>query len=160
MTLLLWLLVALLILIGIAGVLFPALPGTPLVFIGLVLAAYIDDFTRVDWWPTLTLLGLLTVLSLVADVLATALGAKRVGASGKALWGAALGSVVGIFFGIPGLVLGPFIGAAIGQYMSHGNLLHAGKVGLGTWLGILIGVALKVALIFAMLGVFVTAYYL
>jgi uncharacterized protein len=96
MTILLWLLVALLILVGIAGVLFPALPGTPLVFIGLVLAAYIDDFTRVDWWPTLTVLGLLTALSLVADVLATALGAKRVGASGKALWGAALGSVVGI----------------------------------------------------------------
>ena len=102
----------------------------------------------------------ISVSGVISSANNTALGAKRVGASGKALWGAALGSVVGIFFGIPGLVLGPFIGAAIGQYMSHGNLLHAGKVGLGTWLGILIGVALKVALIFAMLGVFVTAYYL
>ena len=160
MTILLWLLVVILILVGVAGVLFPALPGTPLVFIGLVLAAWIDDFTRVGWWPTLTVLGILTAMSLIADVLATALGAKRVGASGKALWGAALGSLVGIFFGIPGLILGPFIGAAIGQFISHGDLLHAGKVGLGTWLGILIGVALKVALIFAMLGVFVTAWYL
>lgn len=158
-TLLLWLLVVALVLVGIAGVLVPALPGPPFVFVGLVLAAWIDDFQRVSTFPTLTVLGALTLLTVVVDVLATLLGAKRVGASGKALWGATLGTVVGLFFGIPGLLFGPFIGAAIGQYLSHGDLLHAGRVGLGTWLGILLGAAMKVALVFTMLGVFVTAYF-
>ncbi len=159
-TILLWLLVAALVLVGIAGVIFPALPGPPFVFVGLVLAAWIDDFQRVSTFPTLTIIGVLTALTVIVDILATALGAKRVGASGKALWGAALGTVVGVFFGLPGLVFGPFVGAAVGQFMSHGDLLHAGRVGLGTWLGILIGAALKVALVFTMIGVFVTAYYL
>lgn len=156
---LLWLLVVVLVVIGIAGVILPALPGPAFVFVGLVLAAWIDDFTRVSIAPTLVVIGVLTALTVVVDVLATALGARRVGASGKALWGAALGTVVGIFFGIVGLVFGPFIGAAVGQFMSHGDMLHAGRVGLGTWLGILIGAAMKVALVFTMLGVFVTAYY-
>lgn len=156
---LLWLLVVVLVVIGIAGVILPALPGPAFVFVGLVLAAWIDDFTRVSIAPTLVVIGVLTALTVVVDVLATALGARRVGASGKALWGAALGTVVGIFFGIVGLVFGPFIGAAVGQFMSHGDVLHAGRVGLGTWLGILIGAAMKVALVFTMLGVFITAYY-
>lgn len=156
---LLWLLVVVLVLAGIAGVIFPALPGPPLVFVGLVLAAWIDDFARVSVFPALTILGVLTLLTIVVDVLATALGARRVGASGKALWGAAIGTVAGAFFGLVGLLFGPFIGAAIGQFMSHGDLLHAGRVGLGTWLGILIGAALKVALVFTMIGVFATAYY-
>ncbi len=158
-SILLWLLVVALVVVGIAGVIFPALPGPPFVFLGLVLAAYIDDFQRVSVFPTLVLIGVLTALTVVVDVLATALGAKRVGASGKALWGAALGTLLGVFFGLPGLLLGPFIGAAAGQFMSHGDLLHAGRVGLGTWLGILIGAVLKVALVFTMIGVFVTAYY-
>ena len=160
MTLLLWIAAAILVLVGIAGVIFPGLPGAPLVFLGLLLAAYIDDFTLVDGWPTLTVLGILTVLSLGVDVLATTLGAKRVGASGKALWGAALGSILGIFFGFFGLIFGPFIGAAAGQYMSQRDILQAGRVGIGTWIGILIGVAMKIALIFAMLGVFITAYFI
>lgn len=156
---LLWLLVAVLVLVGIAGVIFPALPGPPFVFAGLVLAAWIDRFERVSVFPTLTIIGMLTALTVVVDVLATALGAKRVGASGKALWGAAIGTAVGFFFGLPGLVFGPFLGAAAGQFLSHGDLLHAGRVGVGTWLGILIGAALKVALVFTMIAVFVTAYF-
>ncbi len=156
---LLWLLVVVLVVAGIAGVIFPALPGPPFVFVGLVLAAWIDGFQRVGLFPTLTLIGVLTALTVIVDILATALGAKRVGASGKALWGAALGTVAGLFFGLPGLVLGPFVGAAAGQFMSHGDLLHAGRVGLGTWLGILVGAALKVALVCTMIGVFVTAWY-
>lgn len=156
---LLWIAVVVLVLVGIAGVVFPALPGTPFVFLGLLLAAYIDQFTRVGW-PTLTLLGVLTALSVVVDFAATAVGAKRVGASAKALWGAALGTVVGIFFGIPGLILGPFIGAAVGEYASRPDFIQAGKVGVATWVGILLGVAMKIALIFTMLGVFLTAYFI
>lgn len=154
---LLWVLVVLLVLVGIAGVVFPALPGTPLVFIGLLLAAYIDDFTRVGW-VTIAFLGILTLISFAVDLLATMAGAKRVGASGRAIWGSALGAVVGVFFGIPGLVLGPFIGAVAGEYSTRRNLAQAGRVGVGTWLGLLLGVALKIALIFTMLGIFATFY--
>lgn len=160
MTVLLWIVVVILVVVGIAGVIFPVLPGAPLVFLGLLLAAYIDNFTRVDWSPTLTVLAILTVLSLGVDIIATALGAQRVGASRKALWGATLGAIIGIFFGIFGLIFGPFIGAMAGQYMSQRDLLQAGRVGMGTWLGILIGAAIKIALIFAMLGIFITAYLL
>lgn len=159
MEILLWIAVVVLVLVGIAGVIFPALPGTPFVFLGLLLAAYIENFSRVGW-PTLTILGVLTLLATGVDFFATALGAKRVGASSRAMWGAALGAIVGIFFGIPGLILGPFVGAAIGEYITRRDLLQAGKVGVGTWVGILLGVAMKIALIFTMLGVFVTAYFI
>ncbi len=160
MTFLLWLAVAVLIVIGIAGLLVPGLPGTPLVFAGLVLAAWIDGFTSVGWWPTLVVLGLLTALSLVVDVVAAALGAQRVGASGKALWGATLGGVVGVFFGLAGLVVGPFVGAALGQFAASRDLLHAGRVGVGTLFGLFIGAVLKIAVTVTMIGVFVAAWFI
>jgi uncharacterized protein YqgC (DUF456 family) len=159
-TFLLWLAVAVLIVIGIAGLLVPGLPGTPLVFAGLVLAAWIDGFTSVGWWPTLVVLGLLTALSLVVDVVAAALGAQRVGASGKALWGATLGGVVGVFFGLAGLVVGPFVGAALGQFAASRDLLHAGRVGVGTLFGLFIGAVLKIAVTVTMIGVFVAAWFI
>ena len=156
---LLWIAVVALVLVGIAGVVFPALPGTPFVFLGLLLAAYIENFARVGW-PTLIILGVLTLLATGVDFFASAVGAKRVGASPRAIWGAAIGAIVGIFFGIPGLILGPLIGAAAGEYITRKDLLQAGKVGVGTLIGILIGVAMKIALIFTMLGVFLTAYFI
>ena len=156
---LLWIAVVALVLVGIAGVVFPALPGTPFVFLGLLLAAYIENFAKVGW-PTLIILGVLTLLATGVDFFASAVGAKRVGASPRAIWGAAIGAIVGIAFGIPGLILGPLIGAAVGEYITRKDLLQAGKVGVGTLIGILIGVAMKIALIFTMLGVFLTAYFI
>jgi hypothetical protein len=135
----------------------PALPGVPLVFAGLLLAAWAEGFQKVGWFP-LTILALLTLVSLAVDFLATSLGAKRVGASWKAMAGAALGTLVGIFLGLPGLILGPFVGAVIGEYIALKDWRQAGKVGLGTWLGLLLGTAAKLALAFTMLGIFVTAY--
>ncbi|MBA2689866.1 MAG: DUF456 domain-containing protein [Burkholderiales bacterium] len=159
MEILLWIAVVVLVLVGLAGVVLPALPGTPFVFIGLLLAAYIDDFTRVGW-PTLTILGVLTAMAIGVDFFATALGAKRVGATSKAMWGATLGTIVGIPFGFVGLIVGPFIGAVVGELIARRDLIQASKVGVGTWIGILLGVAMKIALIFTMLGVFITAYFI
>jgi uncharacterized protein YqgC (DUF456 family) len=154
---LLLLLGAILVVVGLAGILLPALPGTPLVFVGLLLAAWAEGFEKVGWFP-LTLLGILTVASLAVDFLATSFGAKKVGATWKGMAGAAVGTVVGLFFGIPGLLLGPFVGAVLGEYISQRDWNRAGKVGLGTWLGLIFGTAAKIALAFAMLGIFVTAY--
>lgn len=156
---LLWVLAIALVLVGIAGTILPALPGAPLVFAGLLLAAWIDGFQKVGWFP-LVILGLLTVLTFVVDLLATGLGAKRVGASWLAVFGAAVGTVVGLFFSLPGLILGPFIGAVAGEYLARRNKDQAVKVGFGTWVGLLIGTAGKMAVIFIMVAVFVTAYLL
>lgn len=146
-----------LILVGLAGVILPALPGLPLVFVGMWVAAWADDFQRIGW-VSLTVLGLLTALSLAVDFFATLVGAKRVGASGKALLGAAVGTVAGMFFGFVGLFVGPFAGALLGEYWHSREMGQATKVGLGTWLGIVLGVVLKLGLAFAMLGIFVLAW--
>jgi uncharacterized protein YqgC (DUF456 family) len=157
MTAFLWVLVVVLVILGIAGTVLPALPGVPLVFAGLLLAAWIDGFAKVGW-VTLVILGLLTVLSFVVDLAATALGAKRVGATKLAVAGAFAGTVAGLFLGLPGLILGPFVGAAAGEMISNRDLGHAGKVGLGTWIGMVFGTAAKLALAFSMLGIFVAAW--
>lgn len=147
-----------LILVGLAGVILPALPGLPLVFVGMLVAAWADDFERIGW-ISLTILGLLTALSLAVDFFATVVGAKRVGASGKALLGAAVGTVAGMFFGFVGLFIGPFVGALLGEYWHSREVGQATKVGLGTWLGIALGVVLKLGVAFAMLGYFVLAWF-
>ncbi len=155
----LWIVVFLLVGVGLAGTVLPMLPGVPMIFIGLWLAAWIDGYERVGGF-TLGLLGVLTLLSVVIDFVASALGAKRVGASSRAIWGAAIGSIVGIFFGLPGLLLGPFAGAVIGELTVQGDSGKAAKVGIATWLGLLFGTLAKIALSFAMIGVFVLFYFL
>lgn len=147
-----------LILVGIAGVVLPALPGLPLVFAGMLLAAWAGDFEKIGW-VTLVVLGLLTALSFAADIFSTAVGAQRVGASGKALWGTVIGTFAGLFFMPIGLFAGPFVGALVGELWHGRELGQAAKVGLGTWLGIVLGVVLKLGLTFAMLGLFVFAWF-
>lgn len=154
----LYLLAVLSVLIGIAGILLPALPGLPLVFAGLLLAAWADGFAHVGW-PTLLVLGVLTVLSLVADLLATVVGARRVGASRKALWGTFVGSLAGMFFMPLGLLLGPLAGALVGEYWHGRELGRSTRVGLATWMGLLLGLALKLALLVTMLGLFAFSWF-
>jgi uncharacterized protein YqgC (DUF456 family) len=154
-----WLAAVLLVVVGIAGTVLPALPGIPVVFAGLVVGAWADDFERVGW-ITLGLLGVLTLLSLVIDFATTAMGAKRVGATRMAIVGAALGTLVGLFLGIPGLILGPFAGAVVGEMLSHGEWRRATSAGFGTWVGLLFGTLAKIALAFAMLGIFVFAFFI
>ena len=152
-----WVLAALMVVAGLAGAVLPALPGVTLVYGGLVVAAWADDFQRVGW-ITLTFLGVLTVASFAIDFAATAMGAKRVGATKYAIIGAALGTLGGLFLGIPGLILGPFVGAVIGEMLSHGEWRKATQAGLATWMGLLFGTLAKLALVFTMLGIFLFAY--
>jgi uncharacterized protein len=159
MTIFLWVLAGLFIIAGLLGTLLPMLPGVPFVFVGLVLAAWAGHFEKVGW-VTLLILGVLTVLSFVLDFLATLLGTKKFGASKLAVLGAAIGAIAGFFFGIPGIVLGPFIGALIGEFIMRKNLPQAGKAGLGTWLGLVLGIAAKVVLIFIMVALFAVSYIL
>ena len=159
-----YLLAIVLVVVGIAGTILPALPGLPLVFAGMLLAAWAGDFQQVGV-PMLVVLGLLTVFSLAVDFWATALGAKRVGASRLAIIGAMVGTLAGLFFGPLGLLIGPFAGAIGGELIHRRSLLkqdlgHAARIGVGTWFGILFGSVLKLALAFTMLGLFALAWWL
>lgn len=151
------LIAALLVIVGIAGTVLPVIPGTLLVFGGLFLAAWAQDFTRVGVLA-LVIIGVLGMLAFVADFVASLLGAKRVGASPRALFGAALGGVVGIFLGLPGMLLGPFVGAFLGELWARGGLRQAGKVGFGTWIGLLLAAIAKVVIAFLMIATFFAFY--
>jgi len=100
----------------------------------------------------------MAALSFVVDFLASLLGAKRLGASPLALGGATVGGIAGLFLGLPGLILGPFVGAALGEYIARRSLRQAGKVGLGTWLGLLAAAVAKVILAVMMIVTFVAFY--
>lgn len=154
----LWLLAFGLIAIGIAGTLLPVLPGIPLVFGGMLLAAWIDDFQRIGY-ITLAILGAITILSIAIDMLAGVIGARKVGASRAAVFGAAIGTVLGLFLGLPGLIFGPFVGALAGEWSARRDMMRAGKVAIGTWLGMLVAAVVKLSLVFAMLGIFAFAYF-
>jgi uncharacterized protein len=155
-----YVLAAILIAVGFVGTILPALPGVPLVFAGMFVAAWADGFQHVGVW-TLIALGVMTLLAVAVDFLAGLAGlagAKRVGASRLALIGAAVGTLVGIFFGLPGLLLGPFLGALVGELFAGGTLRRATDVGVGAWIGFLVGTVLKLGVCFAMLGIFVLAF--
>jgi uncharacterized protein YqgC (DUF456 family) len=72
--------------------------------------------------------------------------------------GAAVGTVVGLFFGIAGILVAPFIGAVIGELIARGQIEPAARVGFGTWLGLAVGALAKIGVVLVMLGVFVTSY--
>jgi uncharacterized protein len=150
-------LAAALVLIGLIGTFLPVLPGVPFVFAGMALAAWVDGFQKVSW-ITLLVLGLLTIVAALVDFVAASLGAKRAGASRAAVIGAAAGTVVGIFFGPIGLIFGSFFGAVIGELIATSNAPHAARAGFAAWLGLILGTLFKLALTFAMIGIFISAW--
>lgn len=156
MTVVLWVAAIALIAIGVAGTILPAIPGVTLVFLGMLLAAWIDDFARIPLW-LVVIFAILTAVAWAIDYLAAAAGAKRAGASKLAVLGAMIGTVAGIFMGFVGLLFMPLVGAAVGEYIAQRDLRRAGNVGVATWLGLLVGTAVKVAIVFAMIGAFLVA---
>jgi uncharacterized protein YqgC (DUF456 family) len=152
----LWIASIVLIVVGLAGAVLPALPGTAFVLAGIVLGAWIDDFALVGG-TTLAVITVLAVLSFVLDYVAGLLGAKKAGASREALIGAALGTVAGIFMGLVGVLFMPLVGAAVGEYIARRDERHAIRVGAATWLGIMLGMLAKVVLAFMMVGLFLVA---
>ncbi len=154
-----WILSAALIVVGLAGTVLPALPGTLFILGGIVLGAWIDDFTRVGW-GSVTAVGVLAVLAWTLDYAAGLLGARKAGASREALIGAALGTLVGLFMGLVGVLFMPLVGAAVGEYLARRHQGQALKVGVATWLGIMAGLIAKVVIAFMMIGIFLAALVL
>jgi uncharacterized protein len=138
---------------GLLGAIVPALPGIPMIFGGIWLAAAADHYRHIGMGWLLGI-GLVAVVGLVVDLIAGALGAKRVGASGRAIAGALLGSGIGLFFGLPGIVLGPFLGAALGELSVGNSVLRSTHVGVGTWVGLIFGTLIKLVASVTMLALF------
>lgn len=159
MTLVLWVCGVAVVALGLAGVVLPALPGAWLIVAGLILVAAADGFVRVGW-PSLVLIGVIGAASYAIDFAAAALGTRRVGASPRAVLGAALGTVAGLFFGLPGLVLGPFVGAVLGEWSVQRDVRQAGRAGIAAWIGFMLGMVAKVAAAFVMIGIFAAAWLL
>jgi hypothetical protein len=130
--------------IGILGCLLPVLPGPPLSYIGLLIL----HFTRfADFSPTFFITwACVVIIVTVLDYVVPIWGTKKFGGSKSGMWGAALGLVVGIFFLPPlGIIAGPFAGAFIGEALTGKNSSEAFRAGLGSFLGFLTGVAIKLA---------------
>ncbi len=155
---LLWIGAGLLVAIGLLGLALPAIPGSPVLFGGLLLAAWADDFAYVGV-GTLAFIGVLALLTYAVDFGAAALGAKHFGASRRAIVGAVLGALVGLFFGLVGVLVGPFVGAVLGELSVQRDLGGASRAGIGATLGLALGVAAKLALGLSMVGVFAVARF-
>jgi len=154
----LWTIAGVLVLAGLAGLILPAIPGAPLIFAGLVIGAWADDFAYVGVW-TIVVLAVLTLVTIGVDFWATMFGAKKFGASKRAVIGALVGSIIGLFLGLPGVLFGPFIGAVIGEISSRGSLPQATRAGFGATLGLILGAAIKLALALSMIGIFVAVRF-
>jgi uncharacterized protein YqgC (DUF456 family) len=157
-SLILWILGGILTVAGLAGMLLPVLPGAPLLFLGLLCAAWAEDFRHVGAW-TLLLLGCMAALTYLVEFAASALGAGKFGGSRRAVAGAVVGGLIGLFFGIPGILLGPFAGAVLGELSLRRSLDQASMAGIGTVVGMAVGVAGKLAIGIAMVGIFLLVRY-
>ncbi len=141
-----------LLLVGLAGVVLPGLPGSPLLLAGAVLVAWAGDFTRVGR-GTIAVEAFIAGLIFTADYVAGALGAKAFGASRWAFAGALLGLVAGLFFGLPGIVLGPALGAFALELLKDPDVGRAARAGIGVLVGFVVGSVVKVALALVFVGV-------
>jgi hypothetical protein len=149
----LYVLVAALLIVGLAGSLLPFLPGTPLILAAALVHALVNDFSPIGV-GRLLILGGLAALAFVLDYVAGAAGVKKFGGSAWAVVGALVGAVVGLFFGPPGLLIGPVVGAVAGELLKSGEVEHSFKAGLGAVVGMVCGLLARFALAFTMVGLF------
>ena len=155
----LWILAFALIAVGLVGTVMPALPGPPMVLLGILLAAWIDRFAKISGLVC-AIISVLALAAIAIDWIAGAMGARRVGASKWAVIGASVGAILGVLSGFWGLLFMPLVGAAIGEFIARQDLLRAGQVGLATWIGMLLGTVAKLAIVAMMIGIFAGALLL
>lgn len=154
----LWIIVVLLVLAGLAGIVLPMLPGVPLLFGGLLLAAWIDHFARVSV-SAIVLIGAIAVLAWLVDLVSSLVTTKSAGASRQALIGTVVGGLLGMLGGLIGIILGTIIGAVVGEIMASRDVRRAGQVGFAAGMGFIVALVAKLVLALAMLGIFAYAYF-
>ena len=152
---LVWIFVIILMIAGVIGSVVPYVPGAALILAGAVVhqLALGSDGTR-GWW-IVGFLFVMAIASYVVDIVAGAMGARRYGASKWGAWGGFIGAIVGLFFGLPGLLLGPVIGVLAGELiLARKQIGAAASASWGTVLGSLLGVLGKFLIAMAMVAVF------
>jgi hypothetical protein len=142
---------------GVAGLVLPVLPGAVLLVAGVVALAWAGDFAILGW-GTVAFAGAMGLAITAVDWAASLLGAKAFGASRWAVVGSAVGLVVGLFLGLPGIILGPAVGALAFEYARNPDFQRALQAGLGAFLGFVVGSVLKVTMAFALIGVVALRY--
>ena len=152
-SMILWIFGVILTVTGLSGLLLPIVPGAPVLFLGLLLGAWAEDFQYIGLW-TLLVLAAMSTFTYLVEFAASALGVKKFGGSKRAMAGAVLGGIVGLFLGIPGILFGPFVGAVAGELSMQRSLDEAKRAGFGTVVGLAIGLAGKFAIGIAMIGLF------
>jgi hypothetical protein len=158
MDILLYAFAAALMAVGLMGAIVPAFPSVPLIFGGIALIAGLDRYHHLGlWW--LTGIAVVGAVGLTLDLIAGALGAKRVGASKQAVAGALVGTLAGLFLGLPGLLFGPFVGAVLGELASGGSVLRSTHVGVGAWCGLIFGTIVKLVSSLMMVALFVAGWW-
>ena len=140
---------------GFSGILFPIIPGTPLIWLGVFLYAVCDGFESIGWL-LLLIFAVLTIISLALDYLGGVIGAKKFGATKWGLIGSVIGGIAGFFMGgIVGLIFGPFFGAVLLELIVGKDLTGAFKSGAGTLVGFIGGAIAKLAIGVIMIGIFI-----
>jgi len=148
-----------LMVVGLLGVVLPILPGIPLAWLGLFIYAIGTGFERISI-ATVVVFSILTILALLLDFLAPMLGAKKYRASKLGVFGAFLGFTVGIFvLGFWGIILGPFIGALLGELIAGRRPRQALSSAFGTFLGFVAGTLFKIIVILVMAGFFIASLF-
>jgi len=158
MDVLLYVIAACLIVAGLFASIMPSLPGIPLVFGGIWIIAAGDRYHHVGvgWLLGIAFVG---AVGLSLDLLAGALGAKRAGASPRAVLGTLFGTFVGLFFGLPGLLFGPFLGAVAGELSAGASILRSTHVGISTWIGMIFGTIMKLVASVTMVSMLAAAWW-
>ncbi len=147
-----WTLGALLLLVGFLGAWLPALPGLPLMLAGALLVKLLVP-GALSWW-TVAIFALTALAGLALDAVATAVTSRWAGARRAGILGALAGGLVGLFFGPPGILLGPFLGAVLGELLTRRPWPEALKAGGGAAVGFLAGAVGKGLLGFFLLALF------
>jgi uncharacterized protein YqgC (DUF456 family) len=140
--------------VGCLGSILPAVPSTPLV-LGAAVVHKLYFQADSAGWIVMTLLVLITGVALLMDYLATVLGAKQFGATKKGMTGAIVGGIVGLFFNLPGILLGPFIGAVLFEMIGGREWKPACRAGIGATLGLLAGAVGKLVCCLSMMTLFI-----
>src|SRR6266704_696989 len=149
-----WFLTIVLFAVGLIGTVAPVLPGTTIILAAAIIHRIMLGPDKSIGWYTIIVLVLLTLASYALDVLAGYFGAKYFGATKWGTFGAILGALVGLFFGIIGLFAGPVIGAVAGEFIGGKRMIHAGRAGWGSLLGNVGAMVGKLLIALAMIAVF------
>lgn len=146
--------VLIIMIVGLAGVILPVLPGIPLIFGGVVLYGVLSGFEKISFNLILIFAGL-TIFSLIVDYLANFLAVKKMGGGKAGAFGAVIGLFIGIFIGLVAIILLPFLFAVIFELIAGKRKNQALKAGTGAFLGLLFGGLLRFIIGCVMIGVFV-----